>query len=328
MALDYAEQHLASWPDELRAAPIGWKTKVGGDALRRWRLIRTLHRAACHLTDEDIATLITAASAHLTHLQLDRNLITDVGVQHIAASPHLGRLQHLSLCSNKLSNSGFIQLMTSPHLPSLQTLRLADNGINERGLEALAHAHPDPGLTRLDLGGTWLGDVGARWLAAMAWPRGLRELGLYGARLSHEGVRLMLRAFAAEPWPLEALDLSYNPRLGDRGLRELALCRTLPTLSALRLRRCEISSEGVAALIEHNPPWLAGLRHLDLSDNHIGDQGAALLANSTPLPTGAVVDLSLNRLSEAGLRAVEASPEATRVRFITQGSRVWGTLLD
>jgi len=162
----------------------------------------------------------------------------------------------------------------------------------------------------------------------MAWPRHLSHLRLYDVRLGHDGLRLLLGAFAREPWALRLLDLSYNPRLGDQGLRELALCPQLTHLEALRLRRCQISSEGLAAMFELNPPWLSRLRHVDLSDNHIGDRGASLLASFPGWATGATINLGDNRFSEVGLEAIRSSPSADRVTFVVTESRVWGSLLD
>ncbi|MEL6182872.1 MAG: hypothetical protein AAFS10_28210, partial [Myxococcota bacterium] len=207
-------------------------------------------------------------------------------------------------------------------------LRMAGTNIDERALKVLAHTTPCPTLTALDLGGTWLGDEGMAWLARTSWPEHLQELGLYGVRLSHNGVQALSAAFGQGSWPLQTLDLSFNSRLGDQGLRELALCTGLETLKTLRLRRCDISSDGIASLVNCCPTWLHNLHHLDLSDNHIGDRGADLMASLETLPTGACIDLSSNRLTRAASRAVARTPLAERVRFITEPSSVMGSLLD
>ena len=72
------------------------------------------------------------------------------------------------------------------------------------------------------------------------------------------------------------------------------------------------SREHVEALAEC--PWLARLRHLDLSNNFVRDQGVKLLAQSPFLGELHSLNLSSAALGDAGVQALAASPHLTNLR--------------
>lgn len=61
-------------------------------------------------------------------------------------------------------------------------------------------------------------------------------------------------------------------------------------------------------------PWLAPLRHLDLSNNFVRDQGAQLLAESPHLTRLQSLNLSSAALGDAGARALAMSPNLMGLR--------------
>ena len=129
---------------------------------------------------------------------------------------------------------------------------------------------------------------------------------------------------------VEELDLSDNP-LGFDGASALAAAR-LPRLRALHLTRTRPGDAGVVALAESDlmaglrALYLGGnnlsptvgtlgawgaprnLRVLDLTENRLGDAGAAALADSPHLRGLIHLDLAQNTLEDAGAEALAASP--------------------
>jgi uncharacterized protein (TIGR02996 family) len=63
-----------------------------------------------------------------------------------------------------------------------------------------------------------------------------------------------------------------------------------------------------------NCPWLARLRHLDLSNNFVRDHGAELLAESPQLAQLHSLNLSSAALGDAGARALAMSPNLMGLR--------------
>ena len=103
-------------------------------------------------------------------------------------------------------------------------------------------------------------------------------------------------------WPLaRALDLSGRA-LGDEGVRELAGCAALRTITDLALADNEIGNVGCAALAASSN--LARLERLDLADNRISSEGAAALAGGRALSALRVLVLAGNGIGPAGGAAI------------------------
>jgi uncharacterized protein (TIGR02996 family) len=77
--------------------------------------------------------------------------------------------------------------------------------------------------------------------------------------------------------PIVALDLADNP-IGDAGARALAAAPRTERLESLVLRRCEITHEGLSALVD--APFWPKLRRLDLAENPLNISGAIVLAEA------------------------------------------------
>jgi len=88
--------------------------------------------------------------------------------------------------------------------------------------------------------------------------------------------------FAACPYlgRLEELDLnSKGP--AAKLVTALTESASLGALRSLRLKWCALGDEQAARLVRH--PWVGRLRRLDLSNNHISDEGAAAILESASL---------------------------------------------
>ncbi|XP_060760333.1 NACHT, LRR and PYD domains-containing protein 12-like isoform X5 [Neoarius graeffei] len=133
----------------------------------------------------------------------------------------------------------------------------------------------------LDLTGNKLEDSGVKRLCAgLENPHcEVETLGLRGCGVSDEGCAALSSALRSNPSHLRHLDLSYNNKLRDSGVKRLCAGLENPhcKLETLGLCGCGVSDEGCAALssaLRSNP---SHLRHLNLTNNNLGDSGVKRL---------------------------------------------------
>jgi uncharacterized protein (TIGR02996 family) len=144
---------------------------------------------------------------------------------------------------------------------------------------------------------------------------GLRSLSLEHCRLR----RPACAALAAGDWRLSELSLDGN-RTGDVGCDELSAARWLPALSCLQVSGCNIGQRGLKVLLRAGV--LRGLSKLDLSENRLGNAGASAIA-SAALPNLRELNLALNSITEAGALALVASPHLDGLtRLSLRGNRM------
>ncbi|MEW1870715.1 gala protein [Streptomyces caelestis] len=192
-----------------------------------------------------------------------------------AGSPHA---RHVLLGTNAIGDEGastVARALADGH--GLHTLYLGCNRIGPEGAAALAGAlSTDDTVRALWLKRNPVGDDGAAALAAMLRRNTtLRTLDLVNTGVTTGSLRALLDALTGRPHPVERLFL------GGNGL----------TADAAGL---------LAALIRE-----AGVRELYLPANHLGDEGAAVLA-AAAADSGRPVRLGLggNGIGPAGARAL------------------------
>ncbi|CAL8389781.1 unnamed protein product [Boreogadus saida] len=198
-------------------------------------------------------------------------------------SSNASSLRELDLSNNDLQDSGVKLLsagLSSPHC-TLQTLRLNGCKLSSGCCSALSKAlFHNKCLRELDLSTNDLQDFGVEFLyfgLSHSPFSGLETLRLNGCNLSERCCEDLALAFSSSS--LRELDLSTND-LWDSGVKLLCdgLQSPLCTLETLRLSGCLVTQEGcvsLASALSSNP---SHLRELDLSYNHPGDSGAALLS--------------------------------------------------
>jgi uncharacterized protein (TIGR02996 family) len=105
------------------------------------------------------------APARLRHLELVHCRVTDQGVQQLAASPALERLELLRLDGNDLSARAAEAIASSDHLHELRELSFAGASLGDYGVVALAQSPALRNLRVLNLTGCYVDNLGAQALA-------------------------------------------------------------------------------------------------------------------------------------------------------------------
>ena len=178
------------------------------------------------------------------------------------------RLRVLNLPGQRVTGAGVLTLARSKFFANLAALDLSENRVGPGGIAPLGTATK---LERVGLAGNPLGDEGARAFA---------ESPLYGRQVSRTrtldfaGTGLTARGAAAlaEAAPsagLSALDLSHND-LGDAGVTQL-VAGPFDRLARLTLAHCRLADDAAFAL--GRSAVMARLAWLDVSDNRLTQAG-------------------------------------------------------
>lgn len=201
--------------------------------------------------------------------------------------------------------------------PLARALDLSRRELSDDDVHDLAECQAASSLARLSLAGNGLGDSAAALVAASPHLRGLTALDFSHNRLTSDGAT----AIATSPHlaRIEELSLAANG-LGTRGTAAIAE-------SGLRLRALDLSDNDVraegAALIAGSPA-LGSLAVLRLSRNGIGSDGAGALAVSRTLTSLAELDLAGNGIGPGGAAALALCTNVTRLRVLRLAANALG----
>ncbi|XP_075888449.1 NACHT, LRR and PYD domains-containing protein 3-like isoform X1 [Nelusetta ayraudi] len=221
--------------------------------------LETIRLVGCALTwnsCDALASPLSSQSSCLRHLYLSMNNLQDSGVtvfSSVLQSPHC-KLESLSLsfCDLTKESCKTLASVLATQTSTLRYLDLSDNNLGDKGVELLS-----PGLVSPHFG--------------------LETLRLSHCKLSEKSCDVLASALSSKTSRLKELDLSTND-LKDSGAKLLSVGLQECRLETLRLSGCMITEDGcssLAAALCANP---SHLRELDLSYNHPGDSGVAILS--------------------------------------------------
>ncbi|XP_074471657.1 NACHT, LRR and PYD domains-containing protein 3-like isoform X11 [Sebastes fasciatus] len=231
-------------------------------------------------------------------------------------------LDELDLKKYNTSEEGQLRLI--PAVRNCRKAVLHNCGLSDTHCEVVASALKfDPShLKELDLSNNSLPDSGVKLLSAgLESPNcRLETLRMSRCRLSEISCASLASALKSNPSHLRELDLSYDHKLQDSGVK--LLCDFLESphckLETLRLSWCslsEISCASLASALKSNP---SHLRELDLSGNNLHDPGVKLLCDfleslNCRLETLRLIDCRLSEISCASLAsALMSNPSHLR----------------
>ncbi len=264
-ALDYAQQHLKSWPYTTRTGSIytddaaPWKSPE----VERLNLLRQLKVVPLYYVYPEF-------------------------IHGLKESPHLANLKGIAL--NGLHGHHAIKaLADNRHIVDLAELNLDSCYIGPTGIQTLADSNNFRNLTALDLEYNSLGLNDIITLCNSPLLTKLTILNLGHNSLTDSSIEIL--ANSKNLASLESLSLRFN-QIGPRGAAALARSPYLTNLNHLSLRSNGIGNEGAIALAQS--PFLTNIDELNLADNGITDEGAIALAKSPYLSNKAKRTLKLS----------------------------------
>jgi Leucine-rich repeat (LRR) protein len=216
-------------------------------------------------------------------------------------------LELLHIADYRGLNDALVAKLTG--LKKLKTLRLTNSGMGDASIKTIAGAFPD--LVELDISrNARLTDAATKEIAKL---KNLEILGLLFCDLSEFGI-LNIKTLPK----LRALDIRGNMKIGDGGMRALAMS---PTLRSLKHRSPAVSDDGIRALAEAK-----SLDNLEIQDLQITGQAGQYIRQMEKL-TGLIIfrcenfdssgvralsGLKLNRLTLRGLPIDDTAMEVFR----------------
>ena len=143
----------------------------------------------------NLATLVSDFEPlSLVHtIIITHNNLGPEGLEIIAASSSLPKVDYLHLGSNNLGDEGLETLASCDLFSEVKTLNLEQNGITERGAKALARSSALTQLTSLNMVDNRIGDQGALAIANSDTLSNLTYLHLGGNRIKSEEAKAALR---------------------------------------------------------------------------------------------------------------------------------------
>jgi hypothetical protein len=355
--IHYLQEHLESWPDDLRTPPARWfrrsrnkpyepsslfldccvllrsltleNNPVGSASLERLlstselQGLRQLHIADCSLSAGDLETLLSSELfPRLTHLTWREGMNTEE-LRPLVESEAPIALRFLDLCGTPDGAGNYLQepelhrLAHNPAFAPLQCLRLSGFPIRNAPLETLLQS---PVLTNLQ----WL-EVGNARPSDPYESAQRRVLGLHRTPsndCSGEALKVWLEG---ETLPaLKGLSI-VSPNFGDDGLSLLSSSPRLQQLTHLEFG-VSLSVQGMTALFQS--PYASGLRKLSFAGALGGDELLESLADSPALRALESIELREYRVSsEFSLKGVQRFLEARetlpQLRVLQLGLMRW-----
>ena len=263
----------------------------------------------------------------ITEANFSNNVITEEGIKSLVkvSPPILQTIEVLHLQSNKLNAEALHVFSTViPKLTSLQVLNLALNPIGDGGAVELIGTlcHCNTPLKYLNLYGTGIGEEDCASLTILISSTDLETLDVSKNNLSSNSVTSIMNGILQNNtirtlW-MSSSQFSVDNCTSLSSILQQPMCQ----LKKLSIAWCNIDSVGalqLAAGLTHNQ----SLEVINISDNPIGDTGAAALCDAISNNT-ILRYLSMSRCKITSKGFIEVSSSLTNLQELYMGGNSLG----
>jgi len=309
-----------------------------------WPLLEILNLRSTGITTEGVGALVNQAKwPKLKHLNLSKNEINDEAIA-ILCQGDWPLLEILELEATEVTRKALPSFLLHANWPNFKTitapldgsdlnlvysfiqkdlsrverLELDNSGVGGAEIEAILKRNEEKclQLKHLNLSNNNIfGKVDSLSLVATECPL-LEELLIRNTRIGPEGIRMIVDR---SKWiQLKYLNVSNN-EVYDEGVSLLALAEW-PLLENLNLSNTKLSLKGLETIVNQSK-WPQLLKHFDLSNNEIFDEGLSVLAlkewplleepslrNTKITPQG--IEVLVNRMNLPNLKKLDISENA------------------
>lgn len=247
----------------------------------------------------------------LEELDLSTNQVGKRGASSIGRSVTWTSLKKLNLSNNRIDDEGGIEIASNCCWSGLIELRLSDNELSDASVEEIVKNKTWVHLKLLDLGYNKITDEGGVLIANNTSWIALEELILSKNAIGDNTAS----AISANPtWKsLKKLALSAN-KITDEGGETLFKEKRWDFLEVFECNANALGDKTTIAIA--NNTSLSRLRELDLSSNHIHDEGAHAFSGD---------QITWIHLKKLALRGNKISPE---IAFYIRVSPIWKNKLE
>jgi Ran GTPase-activating protein (RanGAP) involved in mRNA processing and transport len=314
--IDYARDHLKSWPPHLRKCPEHWCEALlqGQLPTSHLQLVRHLDLTE-KLGSKQAKLRRVVGCAHLSDLERLELGNPELSPQALATLLYEGPWKNLrELLVTRVELSDEPQLLAHENCANLETLELNQNELQPEVLEALLQSASSSKLRALSItNNPALGPRAASHIADNPELADLRVLELCGCGILGQG----LRALAASP-NLARLDkLGLRQNRIEPGAIEVLEHAPWANLTELDIAGCLVGDHGAKPLLAF--PFASALRTLEASGCGLGPEGLALVAHAEDFKNLRVLDVTNNDLGgglpEAFAGCVWEALEVLDMRF-------------
>jgi len=127
---------------------IGLETIASFAATPYLKKLRVLSLSHNNIGDNGLFDLSRGNFPEITHLQIERIGVSNVGVEHLARSPLSAQLTALNLSYNNIGPEGARAIADSPHFANLRMLNMRNTQIGASGARAIAESKYPPQQTK------------------------------------------------------------------------------------------------------------------------------------------------------------------------------------
>ncbi|HAA54912.1 MAG TPA: hypothetical protein DCE42_09150 [Myxococcales bacterium] len=287
VGVEYANAHMASWPDRWRIVPYYWAdVLLGGDKAfikRKWKRGQRTHPAM------PIVRCFQTENWPKNHRgEKGRIAFGKKQIKHWGKAKQLQNITRVSFSGASLEDEGAFMLSEQwPDLPALAYLDLQSNSIGPQGMWDLSYAGVFDGL---------------------------RFLSCRENRFGDEGLRAILECPGLSS--LEGLDI-HNIHITEEGLGDIRESETLSGLRWFATNGYWTEYANAFTLMLRDAPFASTLETLLISNSYIDTRKMKLIAETT-FPRLKTIDISYNPMDEEGLRILaesDAFPALERVEY-------------